>query len=142
MLFRKSKATPPALEAEVQSKSSYSVEWSIDPVKQREACNRLLGLLIAQAHEDGMCRIRFMAEVTTGQVQLQYYGPRDAEDARWWDMTPAPPETFNGIIQAIVSATQFEEGSAPRGTFVASVGKHPLKVAVDIKAWTDVTLSW
>jgi hypothetical protein len=105
-----------------------------------EACRRLLALILAQALEDGMCRIAVGADEVAGKTHLRYFGPRDSDSPRWWDMTSISAEDYSLFVQAILSATSLERTLLPRGAFLADLCGHEVRVLVAIRTWFDIEL--
>ena len=102
----------------------------------------LLGLILAQAINDGMWAVSVGASITDGSVYLKYYGPSARGMPTWWEMTPPPTEAYTRLVKAVVEATVFEGCLEPRGTIHAQINEQRIDVTVEIRNWFDINLNW
>lgn len=103
--------------------------------------SRLLGYILAQAVMDGMSAVAFEADEATGSVRMRYRGVRPEGETQWWDMTAPPPEAYSPLVRAIVEATTFEPGIAPRGAMRLLLNKREVVVRVNVRSWRDIELA-
>ena len=131
------------LDVRAKAGQSHGVDASPEAAREHpEEFQRLLGLLVAQAYQDGMTAIRFEADPGSQTLTMGYFGPRDGKQPIWWDMTPPPGECYGAMIKAIVEATQFEAGVCASGTLQVYVNRQLVVVNVAIVDWYHVKLSW
>lgn len=112
-----------------------------DPIERTpdRVFRELLRAIISQARLDGMTSVRMY--ITDGAPNMDYFGPADAAEPRWWYMVPPPLESWNGMFRALVSRTRF--GAEPGvGQLACEVGRRKFRVTVMLHEAPQFTLRW
>jgi hypothetical protein len=131
------------LEVCAKPARTYEIVAPVDHAREQpEVFLRLLGLLLIQAHRDGMQAIDLSARPDGDGVTLRYEGRTADGEGGVWDMSPPPAEAYAGLVRAIVSTCTFDAGVRPRGVIHAKLNGAPVDVRVELDGWYHVRLTF
>ena len=94
--------------------STMPVEVSAEGLEPNQ-CRAFVEAVLSQAMRDQMLAWWQGFDATSGGPFMRYYGPVEAEDRRWWEMTSAPAEDLVVLWQYVVGLPVLERTLPPKG---------------------------
>ena len=94
--------------------STMPVEVSAEGLEPNQ-CRAFVEAVLSLAMRDQMLAWWQGFDATSGGPFMRYYGPVEAEDRRWWEMTSAPAEDLVVLWQYVVGLPVLERNLPPKG---------------------------
>lgn len=108
----------------------------------RRWLRRLLGLVVRQAMQDGMTRVRFAVDEMTGEASMRYFGPVDRENRAWWDMVPPPADCHPTLLEVCISLAGKRRFFPINAAIPTMNGATRFALGFHAKNANDFELSW